>query len=100
MRGCSTRATRPNWCMATATRSITTTWFKRSAGRKGETDGRERLRSLALVIGVYPAARDGKPVRLPIELCCRPSRARNSLYRIMYTSRRSLPKGGKSRWFV
>jgi UDP-N-acetyl-2-amino-2-deoxyglucuronate dehydrogenase len=33
-----------------------------------ETDGREGLRSLELLIGIYLSARDGKPVGLPLEL--------------------------------
>lgn len=33
-----------------------------------ETDGREGLRSLELLIGMYLSARDGKPVGLPLEL--------------------------------
>ncbi len=35
---------------------------------KAETDGREGLRSLELLIGIYQSARDGKPVGLPLEL--------------------------------
>jgi UDP-N-acetyl-2-amino-2-deoxyglucuronate dehydrogenase len=33
-----------------------------------ETDGREGLRSLELLIGMYLSARDGRPVGLPLEL--------------------------------
>jgi UDP-N-acetyl-2-amino-2-deoxyglucuronate dehydrogenase len=33
-----------------------------------ETDGREGLRSLELLIGIYLSARDGRPVGLPLEL--------------------------------
>jgi UDP-N-acetyl-2-amino-2-deoxyglucuronate dehydrogenase len=33
-----------------------------------QTDGREGLRSLELLIGIYLSARDGKPVGLPLEL--------------------------------
>jgi UDP-N-acetyl-2-amino-2-deoxyglucuronate dehydrogenase len=33
-----------------------------------ETDGREGLRSLELLIGIYLSARDGQPVGLPLEL--------------------------------
>jgi UDP-N-acetyl-2-amino-2-deoxyglucuronate dehydrogenase len=32
-----------------------------------ETDGREGLRSLELLIGIYQSARDGRPVSLPLE---------------------------------
>jgi UDP-N-acetyl-2-amino-2-deoxyglucuronate dehydrogenase len=32
-----------------------------------ETDGREGLRSLELLIGIYLSARDGRPVGLPLE---------------------------------
>jgi UDP-N-acetyl-2-amino-2-deoxyglucuronate dehydrogenase len=35
---------------------------------KAETDGREGLRSLELLIGIYQSARDGEPVGLPLEL--------------------------------
>jgi UDP-N-acetyl-2-amino-2-deoxyglucuronate dehydrogenase len=35
---------------------------------KAETDGREGLRSLELLIGMYLSARDGKTVGLPLEL--------------------------------
>jgi UDP-N-acetyl-2-amino-2-deoxyglucuronate dehydrogenase len=33
-----------------------------------ETDGREGLRSLELLIGIYLSARDGRPVSLPLDL--------------------------------
>jgi UDP-N-acetyl-2-amino-2-deoxyglucuronate dehydrogenase len=33
-----------------------------------ETDGREGLRSLELLIGIYQSARDGRPVALPLDL--------------------------------
>jgi UDP-N-acetyl-2-amino-2-deoxyglucuronate dehydrogenase len=32
-----------------------------------ETDGREGLRSLELLIGIYRSARDGRPVSLPLD---------------------------------
>jgi UDP-N-acetyl-2-amino-2-deoxyglucuronate dehydrogenase len=32
-----------------------------------ETDGREGLRSLELLIGIYLSARDGQPVSLPLD---------------------------------
>jgi UDP-N-acetyl-2-amino-2-deoxyglucuronate dehydrogenase len=32
-----------------------------------DTDGREGLRSLELLIGLYLSARDGRPVHLPLE---------------------------------
>jgi len=35
---------------------------------RAETDGREGLRSLELLIGIYLSARDGKTVGLPLEL--------------------------------
>jgi len=34
---------------------------------RAETDGREGLRSLELLIGIYLSARDGRPVGLPLE---------------------------------
>ena len=34
---------------------------------RAETDGREGLRSLELLIGIYLAARDGRPVGLPLD---------------------------------
>ncbi len=35
---------------------------------QADTDGREGLRSLELLIGMYLSARDGRPVGLPLEL--------------------------------
>ena len=35
---------------------------------RAETDGREGLRSLELLVGIYLSARDGKTVGLPLEL--------------------------------
>jgi UDP-N-acetyl-2-amino-2-deoxyglucuronate dehydrogenase len=32
-----------------------------------ETDGREGLRSLELLVGIYQSARDGRPVSLPLD---------------------------------
>ena len=34
---------------------------------QADTDGREGLRSLELLIGLYLSARDGRPVHLPLE---------------------------------
>jgi UDP-N-acetyl-2-amino-2-deoxyglucuronate dehydrogenase len=34
---------------------------------KPETDGREGLKSLELLIGMYQSARDGKRVNLPLQ---------------------------------
>jgi UDP-N-acetyl-2-amino-2-deoxyglucuronate dehydrogenase len=34
---------------------------------RAETDGREGLRSLELLIGIYLSARDGRPVGLPLD---------------------------------
>ena len=34
---------------------------------EAETDGREGLRSLELLIGIYQAARDGRRVSLPLD---------------------------------
>ena len=64
----TTPATRPPRSTASATRCTTTTSSRSLRGEaEPETDGREGLKSLELLIATYLSARDGKRVNLPLE---------------------------------